>query len=60
MTSELDLLMKDFSEERKQSILKRADELEVYFSGRTVLMKGKDEDWVEGMLDNLGENDEII
>ena len=42
MTSELDLLMKGMSEERRQSILKRADELEVYFnSNGDIYMKGK-------------------
>lgn len=48
---ELELMMKDYPEERKQAIREKADRLEVYFNTQgVVMMKDKDEQWVEGML----------
>ena len=48
--SELGLMMKDFSEERKQAIREKADRLEVYFNTQgVVMMKDKDEQWCEGL-----------
>lgn len=54
---ELELLMKDFTEERKQTIREKADRLEVYFNTQgVVMMKDKNEKWCEGML----QGDELI
>lgn len=48
--SELELMMKDFSEERKQTIREKADRLEVYFNTQgVVMMKDKNEQWCEGL-----------
>ena len=37
-------------EEQKQRIRDKADRLEVFFKDEVVYMKDKDEEWVEGML----------
>ena len=46
---ELQIMMSDMSEERKQRIMDKADRLEVYFKDEVVCMKDKDEGW-DGML----------
>ena len=47
--SELELMMKDFSEERKQAIREKADRLEVYFNTQGVVMMKTDEQWCDGL-----------
>ena len=48
--TELDLLLKDCTEEQRERIHKQADRLEVYFNtDGDVCMKDKDEGW-DGML----------
>lgn len=54
--SELDIMLQGLPPERQEAIRKRADELEVYFSGDIVLMKRKGEDWVDGVLDGIDES----
>ena len=58
--TELENMLVGLPPERQEAILKRADELEVYFSGDIVMMKEKGEEWVDGMLDGIGEGGEII
>lgn len=53
---ELDIMLQGLPPERQEAIRKRADELEVYFSGDIVLMKEEGEEWVDGMLDGLDES----
>lgn len=54
--SELDIMLQGLPPERQEAIRKRADELEIYFSGDIVLMKEKGEDWVDGMLYGIDES----
>lgn len=44
--TELDLLLKGYSEEQRERVYKQADRLEVYFNTNgDVCMKDKDEGW---------------
>ena len=50
--TELDLLLKDCSEEQRERVYKQADRLEVYFNpDEDMYMKDKDEGW-DGILPN--------
>ena len=54
--TELDIMLQGLPPERQEAIRKRANELEVYFSGDIVLMKENGEKWVDGMLDDIDES----
>lgn len=47
---ELGAMLYGMTEEQKQHILDKADRLEVFFKDDVLYMKDKDEEWVEGML----------
>ena len=48
---ELELMLEGLPEDRQRAIREKADRLEVYFNtAGVVMMKDKDEQWVEGML----------
>ena len=47
---ELEVMLSGMPEEQKQRIRDKADRLEVFFKDEVVYMKDKDEEWVEGML----------
>lgn len=56
--TELDLLLKDCTEEQRERIHKQADRLEVYFNTNGgVCMKDKDEGW-DGIL--LKGDDKVV
>lgn len=45
------MMLKGLPEDRQRAIREKADRLEVYFNtAGVVMMKDKDEQWVEGML----------
>lgn len=48
---ELEMMLKGLPEDRQKAIREKADRLEVYFNTQgVVMMKDKDEQWCEGML----------
>lgn len=50
--TELDVMLQRLPKEQQQEIRDKADRLEAYFNTAGVLfVKDKDEQWVEGMLD---------
>ena len=50
MVTELDLLLRGYTEEQRERIHKQADRLEVYFNNNgDIYMKDKDEGW-DGVL----------
>ena len=48
--TEVEVMLSGMPEEQRQCIRDKADRLEVFFKDGVVYMKGKDEEWCEGML----------
>lgn len=52
--TELEIMLQGLPEERQKAIREKADRMEAYINSQGVLlMKDKDEEWVDGMKDGM-------